>query len=165
MNGQMIFFTLFAVIAISGAVLMIALQKISHRIVSMVFSFFAVAGLYFLLGAEFIGIVQIMVYVGAITILFVFGMMMTEHRNIGFGPDPHKWQRGLSFVGVLTLLIIMLYGIFNMDLPNTPQPYIGTVESIGIELYGHYFIAFLGSAFLLTAALIGAVVIARKEAE
>lgn len=153
-----------ALIAIVGAVLLIALKRISHRIVSMAFSFFAVAGLYFLLGAEFIGIVQIMVYVGAITILFIFGMMMTEHRNIGFGPDPRKAQQVLSFVGVTVLLGLMLYGILSADLPGGVQPYEGSARLIGLELYGHFFIAFLGSAFLLTSALIGAVVIARKEA-
>ncbi len=161
----MTFFIILALIAIVSSVLVMALRTISHRVVSMAFSFFAIAGLYFLLGAEFIGIIQIMVYVGAITILFVFGMMMTEHRNIGFGPDPRKIQQVVSFLGVATLLGIMLYGIFSMDLPTTPQPYVGSVEAIGLELYGHYFIAFLGSAFLLTSALIGAVVIARKEAD
>ncbi|WP_416147749.1 NADH-quinone oxidoreductase subunit J [Salipaludibacillus sp. HK11] len=164
MNTQMIFFIVLALIAIVTAVLVMGLNRIAHRVVSMAFSFFAVAGIYFLLGAEFIGIIQIMVYVGAITILFIFGMMMTDHRDIGFGPDPRKAQQVLSFVGVATLLGIMLYGIFSMDLP-TAEPYVGTVESIGLELYGHYFIAFLGSGFLLTSALIGAVVIARKEAD
>ncbi|PYZ92509.1 NADH-quinone oxidoreductase subunit J [Salipaludibacillus keqinensis] len=164
MNTQMIFFIILALIAIVCAVLIMALERISHRVVSMAFSFFAVAGLYFLLGAEFIGIIQVMVYVGAITILFVFGMMMTEHRNVGFGPDPRKGQQILGFLGAATLLGVLLYGIFSMDLP-TEQPYVGTVEAIGLELYGHYFIAFLGSGFLLTSALIGAVVIARKEVE
>jgi NADH-quinone oxidoreductase subunit J len=161
----MIFFIILALIAIVAAVLVIVLERIAHRVMSMAFSFFAIAALYFLLGAEFIGIIQIMVYVGAITILFVFGMMMTEHRDMGFGPDPRKAQQVLSFIGVAGLLGIMLYGIFTMNLPETPQPYVGTVEAIGLELYGHYFIAFLGSAFLLTSALIGAVVIARKEAD
>lgn len=161
----MIFFIILALIAIVSAVLVIALKRISHRVVSMAFSFFAIAGLYFLLGAEFIGIIQVMVYVGAITILFVFGMMMTEHRDMGFGPDPRKIQTLFSFIGVAGLLAIMLYGIFSMNLPSTPQPTIGSVEAIGLDLYGNYFIAFLGSAFLLTSALIGAVVIARKEAD
>lgn len=161
----MFFFIIFALIAIISAVLIMVLERISHRIVSMAFSFFAVAALYFLLGAEFIGIVQIMVYVGAITILFVFGMMMTEHRNVGFGPDPRKAQQVLSFIGVGLLLGFMLYAIVTADLPNTTEPYVGSAEMIGLELYGHYFIAFLGSAFLLTSALVGAVVIARKEAD
>lgn len=165
MTTQMIFFLALALIAIAGAVLVLTFKKISHRIVSMFFTFFATAGLYFLLGAEFIGIIQIIVYAGAVTILFIFGMMMTEHRNITFNHHPRKWHRVLSFVGVGTLLGLMLYGISTLDsLPSNDQ-YIGTAEDIGILLYGHYAIAIIGMGFLLTAALIGAIVIARKEAE
>ncbi|MDG5787299.1 NADH-quinone oxidoreductase subunit J [Evansella sp. AB-P1] len=168
MNPQMIFFLVLAVLAIACAVLVLQLKRISHRVVSMAFCFFAIAGLYFLLGAEFIGIIQIIVYAGAVTILFIFGMMMTEHRNITFSAHPRKLHRVLSFVGVGTLLGFMLYGILNMDLPQNGSPRVyeeGTAHEIGLVLYGHYVIAVIGMAFLLTAALIGAIVIARKEAK
>ncbi|MDQ0257208.1 NADH-quinone oxidoreductase subunit J [Evansella vedderi] len=165
MSTQLIFFLVLAIIAIAGAVLVLKLNKISHRIVSMFFTFFATAGIYFLLGAEFIGIIQIIVYAGAVTILFVFGMMMTEHRNITFGYHPRKIHRVLSFIGVGTLLGLMLYGISTLDNLPLKEQYVGTAEDIGISLYGHYFIAVIGMGFLLTAALIGAIVIARKEAK
>ncbi|MFA9560193.1 NADH-quinone oxidoreductase subunit J [Evansella sp. AB-rgal1] len=167
MNTQMIFFLVFAIIAIACAVLVMKLSRISHRVVAMAFSFFAVAGLYFLLGAEFIGIIQIIVYAGAVTILFIFGMMMTEHRNVTFGSHPRKAHRVLSFLGVGTLLGVLLYGILNMDLA-TKEPTIyekGTAHEIGLELYGNYVVPLIGMGFLLTAALIGAIVIARKEAK
>ncbi|UTW68319.1 NADH-quinone oxidoreductase subunit J [Anaerobacillus sp. HL2] len=80
-------FLILAILAISSSVLVIILKRIAHRVVSMSFAFFAVAGIYFLLRAEFIGIIQIMVYVGALSILFVFGMMMTEHKSISFGSE------------------------------------------------------------------------------
>ncbi|UCZ53012.1 NADH-quinone oxidoreductase subunit J [Bacillus shivajii] len=165
MNVHMIFFLILAIVAIAGAVCVLGFKKISHRIVSMAFSFLAIAGLYFLLRAEFIGIVQIMVYVGAITILFIFGMMMTDHRNVSFGGNPRKVHKFLSFIAVSGLLGAMLYGIISMDLPVNEDHYIGTAESIGLELYGNYIIAFIAVGFLLTAALVGAIVIARKEAE
>lgn len=161
----MIFFLAFAVIAIACAVLVVKLDRISHRIVAMAFNFFAVAGLYFLLGAEFIGIIQIIVYAGAVTILFIFGMMMTEHRHITFGNNPRRVHRILSLLGVGTLLGLMLYGILNLDLPADNEQFYGSAEKIGVELYGHYVVAFIGIGFLLTAALIGAIVIARKEAK
>lgn len=161
---QLIFFLVLAVIAIACAVLVVKLNTISHRVVAMAFTFFATAGIYFLLGAEFIGIIQIIVYAGAVTILFIFGMMMTEHRNITFGYHPRKIHRVLSLLGVGTLLGLMLYGIFTLDLPAEEQ-FVGTAEDIGIVLYGHYAIAVIGMGFLLTAALIGAIVIARKEAK
>lgn len=158
----MIFFLIFAILAIACAVLVLALRKISHRIVAMAFHFFSVAGIYFVLGAEFIGIIQIIVYAGAVTILFIFGMMMTEHRTIRFDGHPRRSHRVVSFLGVGTLLALMLYGILNLDLPASEQ-YVGSAEEIGTMLYGHYVIPFIGMAFLLTAALIGAIVLARKE--
>ncbi|ADU32289.1 NADH-quinone oxidoreductase subunit J [Evansella cellulosilytica] len=164
MNTQMIIFLILAILAIACSVLVLQLRRISHRVVSMAFVFFAIAGLYFLLGADFIGIIQIIVYAGAVTILFIFGMMMTEHRNVTFSAHPRRAHRVLSFIGVATLLGFMLYGILGLDLPAS-EPYEGTAEAIGLELYGHYVVAFLAMGFLLTAALIGAIVIARKEAE
>ncbi|AOM81598.1 NADH-quinone oxidoreductase subunit J [Salisediminibacterium beveridgei] len=164
MTTQMIFFTVLALIAIIGAVMMMLLTTISHRVVSMAFSFFAVSGMYFLLGADFIGIIQIMVYVGAITILFIFGMMMTDHKTVSFEKDFRTAHNALGTVASVTLLGILLYGIFSMDLPGNTQPEVTSIHSIGMSLYGHYFVAFIAVAFLLTSALIGAIVIARKEA-
>lgn len=165
MTTKMIFFLIFAVLAIACAVLVLALRKISHRIVAMAFHFFSVAALYFLLGAEFIGIIQIIVYAGAVTILFIFGMMMTEHRNVRFDGHPRRSHRIVSFLGVGTLLGLLLYGILNLDLPDQGERFVGSAEEIGTMLYGHYVVPFIGMAFLLTAALIGAIVVARKEAD
>ena len=165
MSGELILFLILAILAISCSVLVMVLKRIAHRIVSMAFAFFAVAGLYFLLRAEFIGIVQIMVYVGALSILFVFGMMMTDHKSLSFGPERTTAHKMFSFVGVGVLLLIMLGGIFTLDVPSNQEMYIGTAEDIGLELYGNYVIAFQGAGILLLAALVGAIVMARKEAD
>lgn len=165
MSGELILFLILAILAISCSVLVMVLKRIAHRIVSMAFAFFAVAGLYFLLRAEFIGIVQIMVYVGALSILFVFGMMMTDHKSLSFGPERTTAHKMFSFVGVGVLLLIMLGGIFTLDVPSNQERYIGTAEDIGLELYGNYVIAFQGAGILLLAALVGAIVMARKEAD
>lgn len=165
MNGQLIIFLILAILAISCSVLVIILKRIAHRVVSMSFAFFAVAGIYFLLAAEFIGIIQIMVYVGALSILFVFGMMMTEHKSVTFGPERSVFHKMFSLVGVVVLLLIMLQGIFTLDVPANTDRYIGSAEQIGVVLYGNYVIAFQGAGILLLAALVGAIVLARKEAD
>lgn len=165
MSGELILFFILAILAISCSVLVIILKRIAHRVLSMVFVFFAVAGIYFLLRAEFIGIIQIMVYVGALSILFVFGMMMTDHKTISFGSDRSLAHKMVSLVGIVALLVIMLQGIFTLDVPTDPERYIGSAEMIGIELYGSYVIAFQGAGILLLAALVGAIVLARKEAD
>ena len=165
MNAELILFVILALLAISCAVLVIILKRIAHRVLSMAFCFFAIAGLFFLLRAEFIGIVQIMVYVGALSILFIFGMMMTDHRNISYGPEKKQVHKILSLLGVGTLLGLMLYGILSWDIPAAEEHFVGSAEDIGIQLYGHYVIAVQGIGFLLLAALVGAIVLARKEAE
>lgn len=165
MSGEVIIFFILSILAISCSVLVLALKRIAHRVLSMAFAFFAVAGLYFLLRAEFIGIVQIMVYVGALSILFVFGMMMTDHKSVSFGPERTTGHKLVSFVGVGVLLLLMLGGIFTLDVPASQEMYIGTAEDIGVVLYGHYVIAFQGAGILLLAALVGAIVMARKEAD
>ncbi|OIJ21778.1 NADH-quinone oxidoreductase subunit J [Anaerobacillus alkalidiazotrophicus] len=164
MNGELIIFLILAILSISCSVLVIILKRIAHRVLCMAFTFFAVAGLYFLLRAEFIGIVQIMVYVGALSILFVFGMMMTDHKSVSIGPKRTFSFKMVSFLGVAVLLFLMLKGIFTLDVPGQ-EYYIGSAEAIGIELYGNYVIAFQGAGILLLAALVGAIVLARKEAD
>jgi len=163
-SWELIIFLILAILAISCSVLVIVLKRIAHRVLSMAFTFFAVAGIYFLLRAEFIGIVQIMVYVGALSILFVFGMMMTDHKSVTFGSDKGLAQKIASLVGVVVLLLVMLNGIFTLNVP-AGDLYIGTAEQIGIDLYGNYVIAFQGAGILLLAALVGAIVLARKEAD
>ncbi|PYZ96071.1 NADH-quinone oxidoreductase subunit J [Alteribacter lacisalsi] len=165
MSAQMIFFLILGTIVIACSVLVLILRKISHRIAAMAFAFMAIAGLYFLLRAEFIGIIQIMVYVGAVSILFVFGMMLTDHRSAGFGPERSRLHKVVSFAGVGALLGAILYGVLQADFAPNDNPYVGTPEAIGLELYGNYLIAFIGVGVLLLAALTGAVVLARKEAE
>ncbi|MCT8140115.1 NADH-quinone oxidoreductase subunit J [Anaerobacillus sp. CMMVII] len=166
MSGELVLFLILAILAISCSVLVIILKRIAHRVLSMAFTFFAVAGIYFLLRAEFIGIVQIMVYVGALSILFVFGMMMTDHKLVSFGPERNLAHKIVSFIGVGVLLLLMLGGIFTLDVPSGGQDlYIASAEDIGVALYGNYVIAFQGAGILLLAALVGAIVMARKEAD
>lgn len=165
MNLELIIFLIIAIVAISCAVLVIILKKIAHRVTSMAAVFFAVACLFFLLRAEFIGIIQIMVYVGALSILFVFGMMMTDHQTVSFGPERSFSFKMVSLVGVAVLLLLMLQGIFTLDVPVGQELYIGSAQAIGLDLYGNYVIAFQAAGVLLLAALVGAIVLARKEAE
>ncbi|OEH85448.1 NADH-quinone oxidoreductase subunit J [Desulfuribacillus stibiiarsenatis] len=165
-TGEVIIFFILAIIAIACAVLVITLERMAHMILSMVFTFLSIAGLYFLLRAEFIGVVQIIVYVGAMAILFVFGMMMTEHRVVAFtDEEPSKGHKSLSFIGVAALLGLILYGLSQFQLPTQAPQYVGSAHDIGLSLYGNYVIAFEAAAILLLVALVGAIVLARKEAE
>lgn len=165
LTSEMVIFFILALIAITGAVIVISSQKMSHMILSMIFTFLAIAGIYFLLRAEFIGIIQIIVYAGAMAILFVFAIMMTEHKVVSFGTEQHQVHKLVSFAGVAALLGVMLYGISTLQIPVQSPQYVGTTKDIGLELYGTYVIAFEATGILLLVALVGAIVLARKEAD
>lgn len=164
MTGEMIIFMVLALIAVGGAVLLINAQRMAHMVLSMVFVFLAIAGLYFLLRAEFIGIVQIIVYVGAMAILFVFAVMMTEHRVVTLRRVEHPVHNFLALSGTGLLLAFMLYAISTLgDYGKASPQHIGSAKDIGINLYGYYVVAFEAAGILLLLALIGAIVVARKE--
>lgn len=163
MAVEVVLFFILALVAISGAVMVINTHKMAHMILSMVFSFLAIAGLYFLLRAEFIAIVQVIVYAGALAILFVFGIMMTDHRQLFEITSAYRVHQFLSLAGVTALLGLILYGISTLQVPATAPTTVGSTKDIGIALYGSYVIAFEALGILLLVALIGAIVIARKE--
>lgn len=80
-SGELIAFFGLALVAILGGVLLITLTKVVHMVIALVFTFLSIAGIYLLLSAEFVAIVQILIYSGAITIVMLFGIMLTNHRE------------------------------------------------------------------------------------
>lgn len=98
LSGELIAFIGLALVAIVGGVLLITLTKVVHMVIALVFTFLGIAGIYMLLSAEFVAIVQILIYSGAITIVMLFGIMLTKHQENdapakgGWGVSP-CWQR------------------------------------------------------------------------
>ncbi len=80
MNGEFVAFFILSLFVIIGGVLMLNLTKVMHMMLALVLTFLSIAGLYFLLSAEFIGVAQILLYSGAITIIMIFGIMLTKHN-------------------------------------------------------------------------------------
>ncbi|MVP01509.1 NADH-quinone oxidoreductase subunit J [Paenibacillus lutrae] len=162
-DGHNWWFLLFAIGAIGGAIYMINFTKVVHMVLSVAFTFISLAGLYVLLEAEFVGFVQILIYAGAISILMIFGIMMTNHR----GEEASKKRpvyHVLLTIGSLGLFFILFYAIQNTSFPP------GTFEAgedntleIGKLLYSQHVIAFEIMSVLLTVAFIGAIVIAKRE--
>src|SRR5690606_36276017 len=81
-SGANIMFMVFAHLAIGGAVFMLNFTKVIHMVISLSVTFISLAAIYVMLQAEFVGVVQVLIYAGAITILMIFGIMMTNHREI-----------------------------------------------------------------------------------
>ncbi|MFC4812879.1 NADH-quinone oxidoreductase subunit J [Paenibacillus sp. GCM10023250] len=166
-NGEFIAFFVFSVMIISGAVLMVSFAKVVHMVVSLAAVFIGIAGMFILLDAEFLAFVQVLIYAGAVSILMIFGIMMTKHQESG-EERPRTAHETLTAIGALALFGILFYAIRQSDFPE-PLPAAGQAAdntmAIGQALFTGYVVPFELVSVLLTVAFIGAIVLAKKEAD
>lgn len=162
-TGEYLAFFLLAVCAIAGAVLAVNFTKVVHTALSMAFTFVSLAGLYILLQAEFVAFVQVLLYVGAITILMIFGIMMTKHQGEG-QEKGRPLLETLAAIACLCLFGILFYSIRSASFssPETRLPD-DNVLGIGKLIYSAYAVPFELVSVLLTVAFIGAVALAKRE--
>lgn len=156
-------FYLFSVIIVVSAFIVVAARNIIYSAFSLLFTFFGVAGIYVLLNADFIAVVQVIIYVGGILVLIIFGVMLTnkitdvEIKTESIHIIPATIVTGLiggTLVAVLTKTTWRVSEPVNVD---------KSVIEIGRYLVTHYMILFELAGIILLVALIGAVMIARKE--
>ena len=164
-TGEFIVFTILSVVMICGAVLMISLEKVVHMVISMAVVFIGLAGMFVLLNAEFVAFVQVLIYAGAVSILMIFGIMMTQHQSEK--PEPVRpLHETLVAIGAISLFGIIFYAIRSTDFPDSQTAVSGAdnTAAIGELLYTGYIIPFELLSVLLSVAFIGAIVLAKKEA-
>ncbi|KUO60624.1 NADH-ubiquinone oxidoreductase subunit 6 [bacterium BRH_c32] len=165
MNLYDLIFYLFAAVTLLSAAVVVSSKNIIYSAFSLVLTFFGVAGLYILLGADFIGVVQILVYVGGIMILLLFGVMLTNKitsvdiRTGTVNVLPSAIAIGV-FMGLVTSIMIWTKWV---SLP-TETP-LTTTNELGKLLITEYVLIFELLAILLLVALIGAASIARRDKE
>lgn len=145
---------------------MISFTNIVHMVTSLAFTFLSLAGIYVMLDAEFVAVVQILVYAGAVTILMVFGIMMTRHRDMDAEPK-RPLHNILLLVSVLGLFGILFFAIQQSNILPMSELESGTDNTlaIGQQLFTLHVIPFELISVLLTVAFIGAIVIAKREEE
>lgn len=166
-TGEFVAFFVLAVCAIFGAVMALNFTKVVHMALSLAFTFVSLAGLYVVLDAEFVAFVQVLLYVGAITILMIFGIMMTKHQGEG-QETARPLLETLAAIGCLCLLAILIFAIRDA---NFPVPGAGaqlpadTTREIGKQLFTRMAVPFELVSVLLTVAFIGAVALAKREEE
>jgi len=161
----------FAALMIVSAVMTITHRNPLKAALFLVVSFFALSGIYLILGAQFIAAIQILVYAGAIMVLVLFVIMLL---NLGDDQLLLKKLRykhvvaGLVTGAILFQIVLVLTWSSSFLQPKADPATIaeiGTVESIGRSLYTHYVLAFEIVALLLLATIIGAVLLAKKKAD
>jgi NADH-quinone oxidoreductase subunit J len=165
-------FYIFAAIIIASAVLVIAARNPVHSVFFLILAFFNAAGLFVLAGAEFLAMIMVIVYVGAVAVLFMFVVMMLD---INFVRLREGFLQYLP-VGVLVGLILLIELIFivttQVNVPDVlaisaaPTPAISDVtntDALGRLIYTHYVYLFQAGGLILLVAMIGAIVLTLRE--
>ena len=143
------------------ALAVVGLPRIVHSALALVAFFVGIAGLYVLLGAEFIAAVQVIIYVGAVTVLFLFAIMLTQHSQTDqSNPTNRQWlPAAVVALGVLVVLVVALGGTAWGSGGGVTADAVG---KIGGLMLGQFVLPFEVAAGVLLVALIGAIVIARE---
>ena len=158
MNSTAFFFI--AVLTLAAALAAATLSKLVHAALSFALAFVGVAAFYFLLGAEFVGLIQVFVYVGAVAVLIVFTILLTRRdaeKDRGF-----NWSGALIALAVFAGLIWAIWKTTDLSAAVTPNTAM-TVRQIGDALMTDYVWPLQCVGVLLTAALIGALVLVMEE--
>ncbi len=156
----------FAALILSSALVVVFSKKIIYSAFALLFTFFGVAGIYVLLNADFIAITQIMIYVGGILVLIIFGVMLTTKiSNVdikeGLSGKLQKSFAGL-IVAIIAITLIILYKNVSWAVNKVPEVKT-TITSIGNALLTRYLLGFEVASVLLLIAIVGAAFIARRK--
>ncbi len=165
----MIIFLVLSAFTLVAGVMVVTVRNIIHAALWLIASFFSVASLYLLMEAEFIAIVQVLIYVGAISILVLFAIMLTRHvTGEGVRQLYKRWWVALIVAGALfALLIVPTVVNYQWNVVQPPAagaaPSISSAVEIGKAFMSEYLLPFEIVSVLLLVALIGAIVIAYEE--
>ena len=161
-----ILFWILSVVALFSALMVITSKNPMHSVIWLIIVFFAISGHYLLLNAQFLAIVNIIVYAGAIMVLFLYVLMLIDLRK-ETEPPKHRWLKLAGAVAGGSLLLVLIAALMKADIANqiveTRTGNIGLIENLGKVLFNDYVVPFEISSILFLSAMVGAVVIGKKE--
>ena len=173
MTSDLLLFYLFAAVAVGGSLLVVGQRNPIYSVVAIVGSFCGLSGLYVLLEAPFVAVVQIIIYAGAILVLFLFTVMLlnASREDAGEWDRTHPYYRpGPTRVGAVlavVLLVQLVWAFSRLDVLSEgvgeTQPAASSVRLLGRVLFTDYIFAFEVTSILIIAAMVGAVVLAGKK--
>jgi NADH-quinone oxidoreductase subunit J len=164
-------FTLLAIVMIGSAVRVVTTKNVVHAALYLVVVLAGVAAQYILLASEFVAISQVLVYIGAIVVLFLFGIMLTR-AELGNSDDLDNGRPQKLIGGVVALLLVgtMVWALWDrwrtdrIDvIGQTTVQLNQTTQQVSDSIFGTYLVAFEVASVMLLAALIGAIVLARRD--
>lgn len=166
MNITQVLFWFLSALAIGSALMVVTSKNLVYSVLYLIVTFFAISGHYILLNAQFLAIVNLIVYAGAIMVLFLFVIML---MNLNTETEVQK-KRWLKFAGAVAggcLLLVLVATLKRADYTTytsqTNQGEVGLINNLGIALFREYVVPFEISSILFLSAMVGAVVIGKRD--
>ncbi|MCH7488823.1 MAG: NADH-quinone oxidoreductase subunit J, partial [Chloroflexi bacterium] len=158
-------FYLIAALAVGGALGVVLARNAVYAALFLILALLAVAGVYILLGSEFLALVQVLIYAGAITVLLLFALMLTRTTDVAESMTGAQWP--LAVVVSMVLGGLLIVTVTTSDWPGDADGTITRVlfEDLGEALFTQWAVPFEIASLVLFVALVGAIVIAREEEE
>jgi len=157
------FFFLFAGFVVAAALVVVLGRNLVHSAIALIFTFFGVAALYVLLDAEFLAAVQVLLYIGGITILLLFAIMLTSRLSPG-GMEIFNEQVLPAALITGGILFALLYAAWLGIRPaGPPPPFLDSTTSLGTMFLTSHVLPFEVASVLLLVAMVGAILLARKD--
>ena len=162
---ELFFFYLFAALSVVSALLVISFRNTLSAAVSLVAALFGVACLFALLGAHLLAAMQVLVYAGAVMVLFIFVIMLLNlgRETLLKIKMTFSSVTGILFGGYLAILLVLRLGTLSEPLPLVATPGYGTLREVGRLLFTDYLVPFEMTSILLLVAIVGAVVLGKPS--
>jgi NADH-quinone oxidoreductase subunit J len=169
---QAIAFYLFAAVAVASGDMVIGARNPVHSVLFLILAFFNSAGLFVLLGAEFLAMILVVVYVGAVAVLFLFVVMMLDINFVALREGFIRYLPIGALIGLILLAeLVLVFGAWAVapgahQLAIAPvRPDLTNAEALGRVLYTQYFYLFQTAGLILLVAMIGAIVLTLRQRE
>lgn len=165
MNLSDILFYFLSALGLASAIMVVISRNPVHSVLWLIVTFFAISGHYILMNAQFLGVVNLIVYAGAIMVLFLF-VLMLMNLNADAEPQKNRWMKMAGVISGGSLLLVLVAALRNAEIKGSPaqlkEGNIGLIENLGKTLFTDFVIPFEVSSILFLSAMVGAVVIGRR---
>jgi NADH-quinone oxidoreductase subunit J len=164
MGITQILFWILSIIALFSAVMMVTSKNPVYSVLWLIVTFFSISGHYILLNAQFLAVVNIIVYAGAIMVLFLF-VIMLMNLNKDTEPQKNKWMKLAGAVSGGSLLLVLVAALRNTERNMTELGTgdIGLIQNLGKVLFTEFVVPFEIASILFLSAMVGAVVIGKRD--
>jgi NADH-quinone oxidoreductase subunit J len=161
-----ILFYFLSAMALGSAIMVVISRNAVHSVLWLIITFFAISGHYILMNAQFLGIVNLIVYAGAIMVLFLF-VIMLMNLNADIEPKKNRWLKLAGIVAGGCFLLVLVAALKSAEVRGQQTQFnegnIGLIENLGQLLFTEYVVPFEISSILFLSAMVGAVVIGKKS--